>query len=402
MKILHINTYDKGGGAETVVMQLLNYHTESYLLTKTAQYKDKQIQEFPKNKKDRFFHLIDQILWKLGIRKKFKRIFFLEDEWNDTYYKLKSNSAYKEADIIHLHNLHGGYFDLKALKNIAKEKKIVWTLHDMWCMTGGEAHTFNNENYKKGIAYTPFVHQYPLRNSVIDRRQYFLELKKRVYTDIAPQITFVPVSNWLNTCFHESYVFNQQLKTNVIYNGVDTDIFFQHQEKNWTNPRLLIFNSNNPFKGGEIFEQILPFLPENIEITIIGEKLPFILKQSHNYRPYIKDRKELSACYNQHDILIFPSKAEALGLVPMEAMACGVCVFASNVGGIPEIIDSGNTGFLFNNHIDLLHSLQEKMQDVHYIRSIGKKASEKIRTHFSLQKMREKYDQLYRSISDTK
>ena len=92
-------------------------------------------------------------------------------------------------------------------------------MDDMWSMTGGEAYTFDNENYKAGIAYTPFRDQYPLRNSAIDRRQHFMDLKKKIYLEIAESIVFVPVSSWLKACFQSAYVFNQQLTTKVIHNG---------------------------------------------------------------------------------------------------------------------------------------------------------------------------------------
>lgn len=398
MKILHINTYDKGGGAETVVMQLLHYQSDSNLLAKKKTIINKKTIELPQSKIDTFFHLLDQLLWKFGIHKKFKRIFFIEDEWNCTYSKFKKMPAYLEADIIHLHNIHGGYFDLKALRKIAAEKKIVWTLHDMWSMTGGEAYTFENDNYKKGIAYTPFGNQYPLRNSIIDRRQYYMNLKKKVYASIASSIVFVPVSNWLNNCLHESYVYNQQLSTHVIHNGIDTNIFKINNEKNWKTTRLLIFNSNNPFKGAEIYKDILPHLPEDIEITIIGEKLTFDTTQKCTYLPFIKDRQELANCYNQHDILLFPSRAEALGLVAMEAMACGMCVFASNIGGIPEIIEDKKTGFLFSHAKELLELLEVQLSDLEQLRHVGKKASEAISTQFTLKKLMQNYDQLYEAI----
>ena len=102
------------------------------------------------------------------------------DEFHFTYKKLKDNPYYKECDIVHLHNIHGSYFDIESLLLIAKDKYIVWTLHDMWIMTGGEAYTFENNNYQTGIGTTPYIANYPLNNPVIDRRQHFLQKKKSI------------------------------------------------------------------------------------------------------------------------------------------------------------------------------------------------------------------------------
>ena len=68
---------------------------------------------------------------------------------------LSSNKILKEAkeyrpDIIHLHNLHGGYFQTNLLPRLAKIAPIVWTFHDMFPITGHCAHSFECEKWKTG------------------------------------------------------------------------------------------------------------------------------------------------------------------------------------------------------------------------------------------------------------
>ena len=53
---------------------------------------------------------------------------------------------------------------------------------------------------------------------------------------------------------------------------------------------------------------------------------------------------ELLACA---DLLLLPSETESFGLAALEAMACGAPVIATDVGGIPEVVDHGETGYLF-------------------------------------------------------
>ena len=52
---------------------------------------------------------------------------------------------------------------------------------------------------------------------------------------------------------------------------------------------------------------------------------------------------EIMACA---DLLVLPSQNESFGLVALEAMASGVPVIASDAGGLPEVVDDGETGFL--------------------------------------------------------
>lgn len=400
MNIVHVNTYDKGGGAEIVAMQFLDYQQSSVLVVKTASLNHQRVRELPKYRKDRFFHFVDQLLWKIGIHKKFKRIFFFEDECNDTYAKLAALSEYQMADIIHLHNLHGGYFDLTALRKIAKEKKIVWTLHDMWSMTGGEAYTFDNENYKIGIGKTPYLHVPPLNNPIIDRRQYYIELKKAIYSSISENLIFVPVSNWLNNCLKSSYIWSNNLKSIVIHNGIDNSTFLSYRNSSITVPKILIFNNNNIFKGENIFCDVLEKIVYPFELIVVGRAIEISninLSKTTHIKP-IKCRTELAKLYNNSTILLFPSKADNLPLVPMEAMACGVCVFASAVGGIPEIIEHSKTGLLFNTPIELINQLNYYLLHPEEINIISKNAAELIIEKFSQEKMVFEYQKLYLSL----
>jgi glycosyltransferase involved in cell wall biosynthesis len=394
MNVLHINTYNSQGGAETIASSFLNNNPNNHLLVKYSSISNKQVSVFKVYLIDRFFLLLDKIIWKLGIRKTFKKTFFLEEEWNCTYTKLSKMEVYQKADIIHLHNIHGGYFDLCALKKIAKEKKIVWTLHDMWCMTGGEAHTFENNNYKIGIGKTPYKHIPPLINPVIDRRQHWIDYKKKLYAEISENIYFVPVSKWLEKCFTDSFVFNHNTKEKMIYNGFDDAVFFPMKEKKSDVLKILIFKSENPFKGASIFEEVLQNISVPFELFVVGDliNLPKIKTTRFDY---IKDRHQLAALYNKVDILIFSSLADCFPLVPMEAMACGVCVFASNVGGIPELITHNETGYLFSTKEDLINQLNTQLQDLEAIRKIGELAATKIHDCFKRNKMLEQYNELY-------
>ncbi len=72
--------------------------------------------------------------------------------------------------------------------------------------------------------------------------------------------------------------------------------------------------------------------------------------------------EELAAAYASSDILVMPSRTETLGLVVLEAMSSGLPVVAARAGGIPELIDHGVSGFLYDDQSQALAAIQELLR----------------------------------------
>ena len=64
--------------------------------------------------------------------------------------------------------------------------------------------------------------------------------------------------------------------------------------------------------------------------------------------------EELAAAYACADVFVMPSRTETLGLVVLEAMSSGVPVVGARAGGIPEMIEDGVSGFLFDTEADAI------------------------------------------------
>jgi glycosyltransferase involved in cell wall biosynthesis len=61
----------------------------------------------------------------------------------------------KRPDIVHCHNLHGGYFDLRVLPWLSREVPVVLTLHDAWLLSDHCAHSFDCEKWKESCGSCP-------------------------------------------------------------------------------------------------------------------------------------------------------------------------------------------------------------------------------------------------------
>ena len=89
--------------------------------------------------------------------------------------------------------------------------------------------------------------------------------------------------------------------------------------------------------------------PDTPEIAAETEALVEELRAQRDGIFWVKDmlpRNEVQQIYSGADVFVCPSIYEPLGIVNLEAMACGTAVVASNVGGIPEVVVDGETGVL--------------------------------------------------------
>jgi N-acetyl-alpha-D-glucosaminyl L-malate synthase BshA len=100
------------------------------------------------------------------------------------------------------------------------------------------------------------------------------------------------------------------------------------------------------------------------------------------------------------DVFLLPSEKESFGLAALEAMACEVPVVASRVGGLPEVIDHGRTGFLHPpQDLDgMAASAIALLTDAHLHRQVARAALETVRTKFCHEKIVPLYEGFYEEI----
>lgn len=158
--------------------------------------------------------------------------------------------------------------------------------------------------------------------------------------------------------------------------GVDPDVFKPGEAKADVRAKLTDGNPDRtllifvgrlaPEKQIEQIKAVLEAIP-NSHLAIVGdgpfrEKLQNIYNgMSVTFAGYLSG-EDLSDAYRAADIFVFPSAIETFGLVVAEAMATGLPVVSSNVGGVPEIITSGENGYMFEpNDID---TMVEQVRDL--------------------------------------
>ena len=96
-------------------------------------------------------------------------------------------------------------------------------------------------------------------------------------------------------------------------------------------------------------------------------------------------------------VFVYKSEMEGLGSGVLAAMAAGVPVVASNVGGLPEVVESGKTGFLVSDG-DFTTPVRRLLEDVALARQMSQAARERVQREFSVERMVEKTVQAYHEV----
>ena len=130
-----------------------------------------------------------------------------------------------DPDVIHLHNIHGYYLNVKILFDYLRtcNKRIIWTMHDCWPFTGHSAlcDGIGCKKWISGCYSCDQIHEYP--KALIDRSSRNWTLKRSVFSGI-PHLTVVTPSKWLSEQVGKSFLSEYEIK--VIPNGINTKIFY--------------------------------------------------------------------------------------------------------------------------------------------------------------------------------
>ncbi|MCD4677444.1 MAG: glycosyltransferase family 4 protein [Desulfobacula sp.] len=112
---------------------------------------------------------------------------------------------------------------------------------------------------------------------------------------------------------------------------------------------------------------------------------------------YIDNARRMLPCF---DLFIIPSLTEGLPITLLDAMYAKVPVIASKVGGIPDVLDNGDIGVLFQpgDHMSLKNAIREVIKNSEFARQISIKAFKKVITCYSSKNMALEYQDLYKNI----
>lgn len=313
-----------------------------------------------------------------------------------------------KPDIIHMHNIHNHYVNVKLLLEYIGEKQIpcVLTMHDCWTFTGHCAY-FDYSGCNKwltGCCQCPSLRDYPKTFAPIDPSSWNYKHKQRLFAPV--NITFVSPSQWLSDLQQKSFLKDKPCM--VINNGVDTSVFHPIQsdvrEQYGIGQRKMILAVAGGLavrKGRDYLLDLPNHLNDDEVLVFVGlgrgqEKLlPPTSKIIGIHRTKTAD--ELVGLYSEADIFINPTLEDNFPTTNIEALACGTPVVTFKTGGSWECVDESTGMVAKKGDIkDLLGKIRIVLDNgkVHYREACVKKAQ----TMYNKDIQYRKYIELYHKI----
>lgn len=252
-------------------------------------------------------------------------------------------------DVVQCHNLHGGYFDLRALPALCARTPVVLTLHDAWLLSGHCAHSLDCPRWETGCGSCPYPDLYPAVRR--DMTAYNWRRKRRIYSQ-SRLFAAVP-SAWLLERVRRSMLAPALAGAKLIPNGIDLSVFSPGDQRRAReslglplDADILLFAAQggrlNPWKDHATLQAAAGLVAEarkdrKLLFLALGEEAPSELVGRAESRSLAAQPPEAMArFYRAADLYVHAARADTFPSVVIEALACGTPVVATSVGGIPE------------------------------------------------------------------
>lgn len=307
-----------------------------------------------------------------------------------------------KPDVVHLHNIHGYYINYPMLLRYLKEHNIptIITMHDFWLMTGHCAYINKScDRWKTGCGNCPRLDQYPASKTDCSARNWQLKASLFIYM---PNVTLVPVSYWLGRYVAESLLKN--VKQNVIYNGIDTNVFKPFDGKasvkgvDWSKFTIMTIATRwTEANGYQDVMKLSSILPDNCQIVMVGldeQQMSNLPKNIIGFRK-TESFTQLQELYTKSDVIFNPNREVTFGLVTAEAMACGTPAIVLRDTAGEELVDE-QTGYV----IDSVEEVPELISTINQVDKnfMSKACRDRVRELFNAEKQFQKYIDLYNRL----
>lgn len=359
MRVLIVSTHDQQGGAAIAAYRLLEAlnknGVKAHMLTINKKSDNPNVVEVGNSLINKARFVVERGV--IYVRNGFSKKNLFDISIANTGVSINQHPEFKKADVIHLHWINQGMLSIKEIgKIVASGKKIVWTMHDMWPFSGICHHAGQCTHFEEKCGNCPYLNN-PSKYDI----SYSTFLRKQAAYSLG-HIHFVACSNWLKKLALKSKLTNNHTVT-AIPNPINTETY-QPQEKIELrkalnlpkDKKIVLFAAakvSDKRKGIDYLietSKIIAKKNNNILFLIAGgngEEISVQLALPAINLGYVAPA-DMPNIYNIADVFVTPSLQENLPNTIMESMACGTPCVGFNIGGIPEMIDHKENGYVAN------------------------------------------------------
>jgi len=419
MNILIVNTSERIGGAAVAANRLMKAlqkeAVNAEMLVLDKQTNDSNVHFLNtsgvKKKISWFRFLYERLI--IFCLNNFDRVNLFKVSIANTGTNISNHPLVKNADIIHLHWINHNFLSLKNIKQLIDlNKPIVWTMHDMWACTGICHHARECTNYQNECGKCFYLHSCNPKDisyRIFSKKKEILQHKN---------VAYVGCSQWMAEKAKLSALTREE-NISSIPNPIDTNIYRKinrekaREQLNLPQDKyLLLFGAVNVtdkrkgldelINGLKCLEQQFPIIYNKMELVIFGqiksEIRPFFDIPIHPMN-FLKDEETIVNLYNAVDLFVTPSLDENLPNTIMEAMACGTPCVGFNTGGIPEMIDHKENGYVaqYEDVEDLAKGIQWVLNNPES-EKLSESCRKKVLEKYTEPVIAEEYMALYKNI----
>jgi glycosyltransferase involved in cell wall biosynthesis len=365
LKVVHINTYDGNGGAGRACLRLNNALLAENIDSKViVHYKfgnKPSVLTFNSTAIQKAYTaatiLIERVLAK-RLLKPLKRTPF-----SFTWFgrSVINHPDVKAADVIHLHWVNHSFLNPAHLAELAKlNKPIVWTFHDSNAFTGGCHVRYTCDHFVRQCGYCPLLKKADANDAShkiwIQKQDAYQQLKFNI---VAP-------SSWmLSSVLMSSLMQNKPVLQ--IPNTLETNIF-KPTDKAQAKKQLGLPEDKFIFLTGfmpsrkdmhkgtsylleslELLKERLGVKAQQVELVVFGNRNAKDVPDFSFHTSFlgtINEDAKLAMCYAAADAFLIPSLEDNLPYTVMESLSCGTPVVAFTTGGIPDMVQHLQNGYL--------------------------------------------------------
>lgn len=323
---------------------------------------------------------------------------------------LASQISQFNPDLINLHWVCKGFVRIETLATL--KRPIVWTMRDMWAFTGGCHYSYDCDRYTESCGQCP---QLGSQRSA-DLSRWIWQRKAKAWKNL--DLTVVALSHWIGDCARASSLFGDR-RIEVISNGIDTTLYRPIDRRLARellglpqDKKLILFGAINATadqrKGFHLLQPALQdlrsvFSQDEVELVVFGSSKPANppdLGFFCHYMGKLSDDLALALLYSAADVFIAPSTQENLANTVLESLACGVPCVAFNIGGMPDLIQHQQNGYLAEPYRidDLTQGVAWVLEDGERHQKLSVTARERIERELTLEHTAQRYLKLFNEL----